>query len=91
MSSFFRDISLSCPSNANLARYRSTSGLLGGGAILRGGAGGALDLATAVGVELDGEMTKGFGGVVTADLTPDVGRGCAAGLRAPDFFCNKNC
>ena len=48
-SSFLSDISPSCPSNANLARYAGSSGCFGGGGgggiLARGGAdGGALSL-----------------------------------------------
>lgn len=61
--------------------------MLGGGGgcgtLLRGGAGGGLDLAAVMeGVELDEELAAGFG--VTIGLLDD-GRGCAAGLRTSDF------
>jgi len=56
--------------------------------LLRGGAGGGLDLAAVMeGVELDEVLAAGFRTFgVTVGLMLDDGRGCAAGLRTPDFW-----
>lgn len=90
MSSFFKDISPSCPSNANLALYCSTSGsgsALGGGG---GGGGGGTAALVGAGVRCAvlAEGTEDGGGLAAtgADFP---GKGCAAGFgraAAPGFF-----
>ena len=89
MSSFLSDISPSCPSNANLARYDGTSGCLGGGG---GGGGtlireGALIRGGALSFPADDDVA---GGCRMADPP---GRGCGVGFNldvACGFFCMEN-
>ena len=80
------DISPSCPSKANLARYDGTSGCLGGGggggALARGGTG-----AGGGGLSFPREDITGGCRVVGADAP---GRGCGVGFGLDVvcvFFC----
>ena len=79
MSSFLSDISPSCPSNANLARYVGTSGCFGGGGgtLARGGAGGG-----ALSFPADDDTA---GGCRLAD-PPGIGCGVGFGLDVPCGF-----
>jgi hypothetical protein len=82
MSSFLSDISPSCPSNANLARYDGTSGCLGGG----GGGGGAVIRGGALSFPADDDAAGG------CRMVDPPGRGCGVGFDldvAGGFFCTE--